>query len=276
MKGIFVKFSLSVLLILVSALFSLEANASYKLCVKKEVSNDGIAWFDANTQAEAVVISDTAHFRFTVIKCPESNGGFVDLTLEDPMLNISEPLEDLAFGFNDPTDRGFTTEVVGFCAGETGYKENIMTVTGLPSLHPELGYQSYSDNAWAYCEDTPVGGDGCTPGYWKQDHHLDSWPVDTNISFYEVFGRSIEIKIKKQGKIYEPSLLQALNASGGQVNMAARHAAAAYLNAMANGVNYDMTANAVIEAFQTSFDNNNYGVLIQNLVDFNEQGCPLN
>ena len=38
----------------------------------------------------------------------------------------------------------------------------------------------------------PPGGEGCTPGFWKQDQHFDSWvgfaPTD---SFETVFGVSV-------------------------------------------------------------------------------------
>jgi len=264
----------SILFIALSAfVYSSTASASFKLCFKKEVSNDGVAWYDANTQAEAVVISDDAFFRFTVTKCPNNPGGFKNIVVEDPSLNLVVGLDSLPHSTTEYPESVYSLDYSGYCHGDEGYKENVATVTA--TEFSNTGEQTVSDNAWVYCEDIPQGGEGCTPGYWKQPQHADSWAVDINTTFLEVFGRSIEIKIKKQGSIYEPTLLEALNANGGQVNMAARHAAAAYLNAVSS-VNFDMSANTVIESFQTSFDSDNYGVLIQNLVDFNEQGCPLN
>jgi hypothetical protein len=265
----------SIVFIVFSTLaYSLTASASYKICLQKEVSNDGVAWFDANTQAEAVVINDDVFFRFTVTKCPTNPGGLKDIVLEDPMLNLIVGLEDLPHSTTEYPVRIYSLDLPGYCAGDEGYKENVATVTARNFIN--TANVSASDNAWVYCENIQQGGgEGCTPGYWKQPQHADSWGVDINTTFLEVFGRSIEVKIKKQGAIYEPTLLEALDANGGQVNMAARHAAAAYLNAVSS-VNYDMSETAIIEAFQNSFDDDNYGVLIQNLVDFNEQGCPLN
>ncbi|NVJ51945.1 MAG: hypothetical protein HWE13_04460 [Gammaproteobacteria bacterium] len=264
---------LQVLTITVMGLAANSAMAAYGICLKKEISADGSAWYDANTQAEAVVISDTAFFRFTVSKCPDHPGGLNNILLTDNDIGLSTPIADLPHSTTEWPEHVYTTQVDGYCDGQ-GYKENVAQVTALNQYGGTV--TPATDNAWALCEDIPVGGEGCTPGYWKQSQHLDSWPVDTNTTFLEVFGRSIEIKIKRQGKVYEPTLLEALNANGGQVNMAARHAVAAYLNAMNSGVMYDVTPDSVIEAFQMSFDNSNYGVLIENLVNFNEQGCPLN
>lgn len=255
-------------------LYSNSAVASYEICLKKEISNDGVTWYDANNQAEAVLITDSAHFRFTVTKCPDNPGGLINIVLTDPLLAIAESLEPLPHSHTDYPERIFTYEDLGFCDGNSGYVENIAQVIANPKF--DTGERSATDNAWGFCEEIPTGGEGCTPGYWKQDHHYDSWPVDLSTTFYDVFGRSIDIRVKRQGTIYEPTLLEALNATGGQVNMAARHAVAAYLNASSSGVSFDLTPSSVIEAFQTSFDNDNYGVLIQNLVDLNEQGCPLN
>ncbi|WMS86945.1 hypothetical protein [Pleionea litopenaei] len=270
-RSIFRLFQASIITI-----FGFAANsvfAAYGICLKKEISADGSAWYDANTQAEAVLITDTAFFRFTVSKCPDNPGGLNNIVLTDDLIGLTQSIEDLPHSTTEWPERIFTTQVDGYCDGQ-GYKENVAQVTALNQYGGEVA--PASDNAWAMCEDIPTGGEGCTPGYWKQSQHFDSWAVDTNTTFAEVFGRSIEIRVKRQGKVYEPTLLEALNATGGQVNMAARHATAAYLNAMNSGVMFDITPASVIEAFQSSFDNDNYGVLIENLVNLNEQGCPLN
>lgn len=262
------------LLALSGLLYSNAALADFEICLKKEISNDGTTWYDANDQAEAVLISGSAHFRFTVTKCPGKAGGLYNIVLTDPMLAIEKSMENLPHSETEYPERVFTYEDLGFCDGVEGYIENVARVDSTVLNTEET--RSAIDNAWGFCEEIPSGGEGCTPGYWKQEQHFDSWPVDLSTTFYQVFGRSIDIRIKRQGTINEPTLLEALNATGGQVNMAARHAVAAYLNASSSGVSFDLTPSSVIEAFQTSFDNDNYGVLIQNLVDLNEQGCPLN
>ena len=66
--------------------------------------------------------------------------------------------------------------------------------------------------------------EGCTPGYWKQPQHLDSWVptgYDPGQSIYSAFevGPS------------DIALLQALKLKGGGWNAFWRHAVAALLNA---------------------------------------------
>jgi hypothetical protein len=72
------------------------------------------------------------------------------------------------------------------------------------------------------CEPPPCGG--CTPGYWKQEHHFDSWeatgfaPSDT---LSDAFGCELPDK----------TLIKALKAKGGHEKAFMRHAVAALLNA---------------------------------------------
>jgi hypothetical protein len=252
------------------------ASANTELCLKKEISNDGINWHDANSEIEAVIITDVAHFRFSAFKCPESWGGLKDITLNDAQLNIyTQPMDNLSAEEGDFTPSVWSTEVFNYCDRYDGTIENIASVEGYSMISNTVRYAD--DNAWASCEPTLIiGGDGCTPGYWRQDHHLDSWPVDPMMLFSDVFDREITIRIKRKNTITEPTLLEAVAAHGGSVNIAARHAVAAYLNSLNGEVNYDMTPEAVIAGFQYSFDNDDYGDVIENLVNFNEQGCPLN
>jgi hypothetical protein len=106
--------------------------------------------------------------------------------------------------------------------------------------------------------------EGCTPGYWKQPHHLDSWvgysPDDL---FSDVFGVGPDI-----------TLLDALWARGGGVNALQRHAVAALLNAAHPGVDYLAEAD-VIRSVQES-----YPWTPEQLKDwlegYNKLGCPLN
>ena len=88
----------------------------------------------------------------------------------------------------------------------------------------------------------PQGGEGCTPGFWKQDQHFDSWvgfaPTD---SFEAVFGVDVTLRVGGQGTVDDPTLLDALNATGGGVNALARHAVAALLNASNPDVDSDFT-----------------------------------
>ncbi len=109
--------------------------------------------------------------------------------------------------------------------------------------------------------------EGCTPGYWKQPHHFDSWvgyaPAQ---SFEAVFGRDVP---------GTPSLLNALGMKGGGLNALMRHATAALLNT-SSGVNYGMTPAQVISAFQAAFDSGNFEPTKDMFDAMNNRGCPLN
>jgi hypothetical protein len=116
----------------------------------------------------------------------------------------------------------------------------------------------------------PVGNEGCTPGYWKQDHHFDSW---TNYApgddFDTVFGVDF----------FNPdiTLLDALNLGGDKtgINQLARHATAALLNAASGDVNSPMTEAEVIAAVQGATPAT-YQSVKNTLAANNELGCPLN
>ena len=115
------------------------------------------------------------------------------------------------------------------------------------------------------CEKPPQdGGEGCTPGFWK--NHPDVWPIPLDTDFDGTFGRDA----------FDPDITfdEAVDLRGGQLNALSRHAAAAYLNAVSPVVNYDMTADQVIAAFQAAFDSGDYNTTKNMFEALNEQGCP--
>jgi hypothetical protein len=114
---------------------------------------------------------------------------------------------------------------------------------------------------------TPDGGEGCTPGYWKQEQHFGSWtpPYDPSDLFSSVF----------EDAFPGMTLLQVLELGGGGLNALGRHTVAALLNAASGDVDYDMTTTEVIDAFNDVFPGGDYETLKNELADLNEQGCPL-
>ena len=112
------------------------------------------------------------------------------------------------------------------------------------------------------------GGEGCTPGFWKQDQHFDSWvgflPTD---SFEDVFGVDVP---------GDPTLLEALQSGGGGINALMRHAVAALLNASNPDVDSDFTVDEVIALVQEAIETGDIERIKDILAAANEQGCPLN
>jgi hypothetical protein len=119
-------------------------------------------------------------------------------------------------------------------------------------------------------ETPPSGGEGCTPGYWRQEHHFDSWtgyaPTDL---FSSVFADAFPGQ----------TLLDVVWARGGGVNALGRHAVAALLNTSSAGVDYDYTTAQVVERFNAAFATGSKSEMNtqKDLFDFlNNQGCGLN
>ena len=119
----------------------------------------------------------------------------------------------------------------------------------------------------------PPGTQGCTPGYWKQTQHFDSWkvylPTD---SFNTVFGLT--------GPFANSfTLLDALNAGGGGIYALARHSVAALLDSSNGGVAYGYSTAQVIAMTQAAYTSGDAGQIEATKDLFaaqNEKGCPLN
>jgi hypothetical protein len=96
---------------------------------------------------------------------------------------------------------------------------------------------------WRITCEPPPGGQGCTPGYWK--NHLEDWPPTGYFPsdyFNTVFGVSY----------FSPTytLLDAINQGGGGILRLARHGTAALLNAAHPAVNYPFSVAQVIAMVQ--------------------------
>ena len=116
------------------------------------------------------------------------------------------------------------------------------------------------------------GGEGCTPGYWKQPHHFDSW-VATGFSPDQDFDDVFELT---PGTTGDWTLLDGVSAKGGKQNALARHGVAALLNSSNPGVSYEFSSAEVIAKVQAAFDTENWNFYKDQLEYENEMGCPLN
>jgi hypothetical protein len=114
------------------------------------------------------------------------------------------------------------------------------------------------------------GGEGCTPGFWKQPHHLDSWVVYLPTDFYDtVFGVTSSF-----GPTF--TLLDALKQGGGGEIALGRHAVAALLNSVNSDVSFEFTTAEVIAIVQDAYATGEFKAAKNLLQDENETGCPLN
>ncbi len=121
----------------------------------------------------------------------------------------------------------------------------------------------------------PGGGEGCTPGYWK--NHLDSWvtysPSQTVASVFSstpFFGSN--------------TLLEALQGGGGSgvegaTKILLRAAVASLLNAASPDVDFDLTTAQVISSVNAALASNDRATMLALAADLdasNNEGCPLN
>ncbi|MBI3971499.1 MAG: hypothetical protein HY332_09440 [Chloroflexi bacterium] len=128
---------------------------------------------------------------------------------------------------------------------------------------------------------TPTPFEGCTPGYWKQPQHLDSWaptgfsPNQTLESVFDVpdsFG------------LDNVSLLDALSLQGGPglrgaAEVLLREAVAALLNSAHPDVDYPRSTSAVITAVNAALASGNRATILNLAAALdadNNLGCPLN
>ncbi len=125
------------------------------------------------------------------------------------------------------------------------------------------------------------GGEGCTPGFWKQEFHFGHWVGHAPTDLYSsVFGTAmnptITIKVKQApgGSISDPTLLQALGAQGGGINALARHSVAALLNA-ASSVSFGILESDVISLTKAAIDSGDFETTKNIFAAENELGCPL-
>ena len=111
--------------------------------------------------------------------------------------------------------------------------------------------------------DDDGGGEGCTPGYWK--NHLGAWtstPYAPGDDFDATFGVNL----------WTPNITlgTAINTGGGGVRRLTRHATAALLNASHPIVDYDLPVAQVIAMVQSAAASGDYNAAADVFVPLNE------
>jgi hypothetical protein len=123
---------------------------------------------------------------------------------------------------------------------------------------------------------TTTGNEGCTPGYWKQPQHFDSWPV----SLSTTLGGAGFLNTGNQNV----TLLEALSFEGGSSvqdakNILMRAASAAYLNSFA--VDYPLSTAEVLSATNLALASGDRSTILAEAsvldgMNNGGGGCPLN
>lgn len=234
------------------------ASANTNIDIEKH-TND----VDADTPEEAPIlqVGDAVVWKYIVTNTGTGPGRELTITVTDDQgVDVICTIDYL--------DVGETTTCYGYGTAEAGLYANVGCVEGVDRRGGIV-----TDCDWSHYfgeEDTPPppgnGTEGCTPGYWKQEHHFDSWTgFSPSDSFDAIFGVS-----------YGGSLAEAAAAKGGQENALARHAVAALLNSANADVDYLYSSSDVISMVQDAFANGDYQDTKNLFEEQNELGCPLN
>jgi len=231
--------------------------------VKIEKATNGV---DADTApGPEIQVGATVTWTYAV-----TNTGDVPLTqvsvVDDQEGAVSCPRTVLSPG------ESMTCTAVGTAVA--GQYENVGTVTA----YAPCGERVEDDDVSQYHGET-AGGEGCTPGYWK--NHTDSWPptgYSPSQSVSSVFSTSATYPA-----LASASLLEALRFQGGSDNEGAaeillRAAVAGLLDSSHPGVAYPRTPAQVIaevNAALASGDRATMLTLATAIDQDNNLGCPL-
>jgi hypothetical protein len=163
--------------------------------------------------------------------------------------------------------------------GMTKHKRRILHILAITALAVSgfiaagaLAVTGYATDSTTTVTTTPEG-EGCTPGFWKQEQHFDSWPVPITTT---LAGAGF-VGTGNQGA----TLLAALSFQGGPTiqdakNILMRAAAAAYLNSFA--VDYPLTTAQVVSMVNAALASNDRDTILAlaGVLDANNNlGCPL-
>lgn len=186
----------------------------------------------------------------------------------------------------DPTIKYLRFEVGNGGAGNNYLVAAATTSTTPPPPPPVCEDQAASNFGGPLPCVYPPTGNGCTPGYWKQTQHFDSWvatglkPTDAISS---VFSKSSLYSLNGK-KLSTYKLVEGLDFQGGSdlsgaAQILLRAAIAADLNARSPGMNYPLTATQIVTAVNNALASGNRNTIIDlasQLDTNNNLGCQLN
>ena len=181
----------------------------------------------------------------------------IDVEAEEPnaMVELLDGSSNLLAAFALPQTGDNGVAIIGL--GPTpGVVTMVVTLNGSGAI----------DNI-VFTPDDGDGGEGCTPGFWKQPQHLPFWAVAPDTPFGDIFDDAFP----------GLTLFQVVNLKGGGLNRLGAHTVAAYLNALSPEVDYAFTAAEVVDSFNAVFpgSNSEYNALKDIFVAQNEISCPI-
>jgi len=186
----------------------------------------------------------------------------------------------------------YTFSATGLPAGVTMSSSG--TISGTPTVSGTFNYtvtvtDKDGNSGTVHCTVTvqppppPTGGEGCTPGYWKQSQHIDSWAAGIfttqNIAIYFPSASlySLNGKTLDQYSMLAGLSFQGGSTASGKAETLLRAAIAGLLNAA--GGTYAYTTAEVISMVNAALASGNLtamNTLAGKLDEANNAGCTLN
>ena len=192
-----------------------------------------------STTGPHVAAGSTVTWTYTVTNT--GNVALANVVVTDDNGTPGNAADDFTVGTIASLAAGASASLTQTGIAVAGQYGNVGTATGTDAFIP--GNTVTAANPDHYFGDSPaivikkyvnevtnIGGEGLTPGYWKQSQHFSDWVGYTQSQLYNtVFGVSDSPTL---------TLLGALQRGGGGANALGRHAVAAILNAANLNVNY--------------------------------------
>jgi len=220
-------------------------------------SEDRMATLDLHYSS----VRRTTAFRPSAIEVSVDGGA---PTVFNNLLNSNDGQEWDSVNMTVPVPAGATSVTVLSISVDNGAAIPPGTTRGQPASFHWLAA------ALSVAPPPPPGGEGCTPGFWKNTRkHLPAWVGYTpDQQFSSVF----------EDAFTGLTLKQVLKAKGGGLNALGRHTVAALLNGANSDISYGMTDADVIAAFNAVYPGTKeeYTALKNEFAAANESGCPIN
>jgi hypothetical protein len=173
--------------------------------------------------------------------------------------------------------------ITDFLAFMTDGDGNFSFAVGIPDIAILQGV-SLVIQATVWFEGAPINGDsasnaimatfhcvatspqGCTPGFWRQEHHYGSWPL--------VYSPAQPFSSVFEDAFPGLTLGEVVALGGGGLNALGRHTVAALLDSATLGSSYGLSQADVIAMFNAVFPGGDYETLKDQFDALNNQGCP--
>jgi hypothetical protein len=235
-------------------------------------------------------------------------GTFTNITINDPAVNDVVNARVVVTGDQVgrfPSVVGGSTATIKFAqpitvtailwfgndpeAGETGWSVNGIAGPNTGDQGAQCTFHTLvTDTVTVWTDDSggfdfyigaPGGAEGCTPGYWKQEHHFDSWTTYTP-------GQTLEsvFDVPDSLGMDNTTLVAALGGGGGSgvaggAKILLRAAVASLLNSTSAGVDFSMSTADVISQVNAALASMSRATMLAlagTLDTENNKGCPLN